>query len=145
MFEQVKYFESSTGKAWLDWAEKLQRYLNQKLFLGLFSFERHFTHYEVGGFYKRHLDALKGEANRVLSLVVYLNPDWTTENADELIIYTSQQDREGIEVTANYGNVVIFLSEDFPHEVLKTNRDRYSIAGWFRVNTSTVDRVDPPL
>jgi SM-20-related protein len=29
--------------------------------------------------------------------------------------------------------------------VLASNRDRYSISGWFRVNTSVTDRVDPPL
>jgi len=32
--------------------------------------------------------------------------------------------------------LVIFLSEEFPHEVLPANTHRYSIAGWFRVNNS---------
>jgi SM-20-related protein len=40
--------------------------------------------------------------------------------------------------------LVVFLSEEFPHEVLPTATDRYSIAGWFRVNTSSAERVDPP-
>jgi SM-20-related protein len=43
-----------------------------------------------------------------------------------------------------HGTVVVFLSEEFPHEVLPASRDRYSIAGWFRVNGSTAERVDPP-
>lgn len=136
--------QSNAGKAWLEWAGRMQRYLNKTLFLGLFSFESHFAHYAVDAFYKRHLDAFKGQANRVLSLVVYLNPDWTPENAGELVIYTSQDDVVGIKVTPSYGTVVIFLSEEFSHEVIKTNRDRFSIAGWFRVNSSTSDRVDPP-
>jgi SM-20-related protein len=37
------------------------------------------------------------------------------------------------------------LSEDFPHGVLPAQRDRYSIAGWFRLNTSLFDRIDPPM
>jgi SM-20-related protein len=36
------------------------------------------------------------------------------------------------------------LSEDHLHEVLPTQRDRYSIAGWYRVNSSNANRVDPP-
>jgi SM-20-related protein len=38
--------------------------------------------------------------------------------------------------------VVIFLSERIPHEVLPATRDRYSIAGWFRVNATTGGRLD---
>lgn len=48
--------------------------LNRHLLLGLFSFESHFTHYRAGDFYKQHQDAFKGQANRILSLVVYLIP-----------------------------------------------------------------------
>ncbi len=135
---------TETGRLWLEWAGALQQYLNRRLFLGLFSFESHFAHYGVGDYYKRHLDAFKGEANRVLSLVVYLNSGWTTEDGGELVLYRDELDREGIKVTPLNGTVVAFLSEDFPHEVLPASRDRYSIAGWFRVNTSVSNKVDPP-
>ncbi|QFT55032.1 2OG-Fe(II) oxygenase [Microbulbifer sp. THAF38] len=136
--------ESATGRDWLNWAGQLQVYLNRRLFLGLFSFESHFAHYRPGDYYKRHYDAFRGEANRVLSLVVYLNPGWNTADAGELVLYKDEQDRAGTKVTPLMGTVVTFLSEEFPHEVLPANRDRYSIAGWFRVNTSVTDRVDPP-
>ncbi|WP_444885075.1 2OG-Fe(II) oxygenase [Microbulbifer sp. PSTR4-B] len=136
--------ESATGRDWLSWAGQLQVYLNRHLFLGLFSFESHFAHYRPGDYYKRHYDAFRGEANRVLSLVVYLNPGWSTADAGELVLYKDEQDRIGTKVTPLMGTVVTFLSEEFPHEVLPANRDRYSIAGWFRVNTSVTDRVDPP-
>ncbi|WP_444900862.1 2OG-Fe(II) oxygenase [Microbulbifer sp. VAAC004] len=136
--------ESATGRDWLSWAGQLQVYLNRHLFLGLFSFESHFAHYRPGDYYKRHYDAFRGEANRVLSLVVYLNPGWSTADAGELVLYKDEQDRVGTKVTPLMGTVVTFLSEEFPHEVLPANRDRYSIAGWFRVNTSVTDRVDPP-
>ncbi|WP_444904659.1 2OG-Fe(II) oxygenase [Microbulbifer sp. CnH-101-E] len=136
--------ESATGRDWLSWAGQLQVYLNRHLFLGLFSFESHFAHYRPGDYYKRHYDAFRGEANRVLSLVVYLNPGWSAADAGELVLYKDEQDRVGTKVTPLMGTVVTFLSEEFPHEVLPANRDRYSIAGWFRVNTSVTDRVDPP-
>ena len=136
--------KSAAGRQWLNWSGALQQYLNHRLFLGLFSFESHFAHYQPGDFYKRHVDAFKGSANRVLSVVVYLNPGWTGEDGGELVLYMNSQDREGTRVTPLMGTLVTFLSEDFPHEVLPASRDRYSIAGWFRVNTSGPDRVDPP-
>ncbi len=135
---------STAGGQWLEWAQSLQTYLNRRLFLGLFSFESHFAHYGCGDFYKRHLDAFKGEANRVLSLVVYLNPGWLPDDGGELVLYRDEQEGEGLRVTPAFGSVVVFLSEEFPHEVLPARRDRYSIAGWFRVNSSTNQRVDPP-
>lgn len=137
--------ESEAGEQWLEWASDLQQYLNRRLFLGLFSFESHFAHYSPGDFYKRHLDAFKGQANRVLSLVVYLNRAWQPDEGGELVLYLNEEDAQGVKVTPSFGTVAVFLSEDFPHEVLPATRDRFSIAGWFRVNTSTADRVDPPL
>lgn len=132
------------GQQWLNWSSGLQTFLNRRLFLGLFSFESHFAHYKVGDYYKRHYDAFRGEANRVLSVVVYFNSGWTNTDGGELVLYKNDCDREGIKVTPLLGTVVTFLSEEFPHEVLAANRDRFSIAGWFRVNTSVTDRVDPP-
>ncbi|SJN53675.1 2OG-Fe(II) oxygenase superfamily protein [Vibrio ruber DSM 16370] len=136
--------QSDSGQAWIDWTSQLQRYLNQRLFLGLFSFESHFAHYPPGAFYKRHYDAFRGEANRVLSVVTYLNPDWCNTDGGELVLYRDDTDQEGISVVPLYGTIVVFLSEEFPHEVRPATRDRYSIAGWFRVNTSINNRIDPP-
>lgn len=136
--------ESTAGQHWLDWAARLQQFLNRQLLLGLFSFESHFAHYAPGDFYKRHLDAFRGEANRVLSLVVYLNPGWTPDNGGELVLYRDETDSDGIKVTPGMATVVAFLSEEFPHEVLPASRDRYSIAGWYRLNGSMDNRIDPP-
>lgn len=136
--------ESLAGQQWLNWASGLQQHLNRRLFLGLFSFESHMAHYRPGDFYKRHYDAFKGEANRVLSIVVYLNPDWQLDDCGEMVLYLNNDDRDGIKVTPGFATVVAFLSEEFPHEVLPAKRDRYSVAGWYRVNTSMGDRVDPP-
>ncbi|MEE4145370.1 MAG: 2OG-Fe(II) oxygenase [Halieaceae bacterium] len=136
---------SAAGRRWLDWTGELQAQLNRRLFLGLFSFESHFAHYREGAFYRRHLDAFKGESNRVLSLVAYLNPGWLGDDGGELVIYPEKGATGGIRVTPAFGTLVAFLSEDFEHEVLPARRDRYSVAGWFRVNGSSARRADPPL
>ena len=136
--------ETETGARWLEWSAALQRYLNSRLFLGLFSYEGHLAHYKTGDFYKRHYDAFRGARTRVVSTVVYLNQNWGAEDGGELVLYRDDEDQEGIKVTPLMGTIVVFLSEEFPHEVLPANRDRFSIAGWYRVNGSTADRVDPP-
>lgn len=136
---------SHAGALWLRWAARLRDFLNRRLFLGLFSFESHFAHYAAGDYYKRHHDAFRGQANRVLSIVAYLNPGWTSSDSGELILYADDHDHAGTKILPLYGTVVVFLSEEFPHEVLPANRDRYSVAGWFRVNTSVNNRIDPPL
>ena len=133
--------ESNAGQQWLDWTEKLRVYLNRRLFLGLFSFESHFAHYPPGAFYKRHVDAFKGESNRILTVVTYLNSGWMPNDGGEMVLYT---ETDSIKVTPALGTLAIFLSEEFPHEVLPTHRDRYSIAGWYRLNTSIGDHIDPP-
>ena len=136
--------ESDAGTKWIDWTSRLQRFLNQRLYLGLFSFESHFAHYSPGAYYKRHYDAFRGDANRVLSVVTYLNPGWGNTEGGELVLYCDDQDREGLKIVPLYGTIVVFLSEEFPHEVLPASRDRFSVAGWFRVNSSIDNKIDPP-
>lgn len=142
--------DSKAGCAWLNWTESLQAYLNRRLFLGLFSFESHFAHYAKGDFYKKHKDAFTGEGNRVLSVVVYLNEHWVSSDGGELVIYdknmsaASAIDNSKITIIPDLGTIVVFLSEEFPHEVLPAKQDRYSIAGWFRLNNSLANNIDPP-
>lgn len=136
--------ETDVEQLWRRWASALQQYLNRRLFLGLFSFESHYAHYRPGDFYKRHVDAFRGQANRVLSLVVYLNPAWNPADGGELVLYRDEQDFEGIRVVPLMGTVAVFLSEEFPHEVLPARKDRYSVAGWYRVNATQGAQIDPP-
>jgi SM-20-related protein len=135
---------SEAGRLWLQWTSSLRCYLNSRLFLGLFSFESHFAHYAPGDYYKRHYDAFKGHKNRVLSVVTYLNSGWTTSDGGELVLYLDNQDNEGIKIIPLLGTVVIFLSEEFPHEVLPAKRDRYSVAGWYHINPTHTHKADPP-
>lgn len=141
---------SEAGDAWLSWTKSLQDFLNRRLFLGLFSFESHFAHYAKGDFYKKHKDAFTGEGNRVLTVVVYLNQQWSADDGGELVIYDKQlassvvADNRKVTVIPGFGTIVVFLSEEFVHEVLPAQRDRYSIAGWFRLNNSIANNIDPP-
>ena len=84
---------------------------------------------------RQDLCAFKGQANRVLSVVLYLNPVWGCGDGGEMVLY-SDTDPSAVlcKISPHAGTLVVFLSEDFPHEVLPALRDRYSIAGWFRVD-----------
>ncbi|WP_334223881.1 2OG-Fe(II) oxygenase [Thiosocius teredinicola] len=134
-----------SGGEFLRWMEQLRQGLNRRLFLGLFDYEAHFARYAPGAFYKKHRDAFAdGTTNRVLSTVLYLNPQWAHDDGGEMLLY-ADDDTDLLEtVTPTFGRLVVFLSERFPHEVLAPQRTRYSIAGWFRVNNSIAGMIDPP-
>ena len=131
-------------RPYLDWMERLRQTLNQNLFLGLFDYECHYAHYQCGAFYKKHYDAFRGESIRRLSTILYLNPSWQPQDGGELVLY-DEQDTTLQTVAPSFGKLVIFLSEEFPHEVLPTHCSRYSLTGWFRINNSDAQRVDPPV
>ena len=136
--DEISWVEGITkpGVAWLAWIASLQIYLNERLFLGLFSFESHFARYRKGDFYRKHQDAFSGDNNRKLSIIIYLNKNWSVKDGGELVIYTNGTAAEEIRVVPEFGTLVVFLSEDVFHEVLTTNCDRHSIAGWFRTNST---------
>lgn len=111
--------------------------LNRRLFLGLFDYESHFAVYAEGAFYKKHRDAfsaVSGQANRIVSTVLYLNEKWQAKDGGELIIYNEDGEQVLEKILPELGRMVIFLSEKFPHEVLPAICERISIAGWFRSN-----------
>jgi SM-20-related protein len=121
--------------------EALRVGINRRLFMGVCDYECHFAHYPIGAFYKKHVDAFRSHkisgltnSNRVLSTVLYLNETWQQDNGGELVLYAEEGERVLEKVLPEFGRLVIFLSEEFPHEVLPANQERKSIAGWFRVN-----------
>ena len=123
----------SVDQAYLQQMSDFRLAINRRLFMGLFDYEAHYAHYAPGAFYQRHVDAFKGQSNRVLTTVLYLNPHWQADFGGQLHIY--QPDSESVlqTVQPELGTFVVFLSEQFPHEVVESQQDRYSIAGWFRV------------
>jgi len=130
--------------AFLDWAEGLRRALNRRLFLGLFEFEAHLGLYPPDAFYVRHFDSFRGAANRMVSLVLYLNPHWRSDDGGELVLYAPGGGVEAARVEPRAGTLVLFMSEEIEHEVLPTRAPRASVAGWFRLNNTTSDYLDPP-
>ena len=125
--------DGESQSEYLSFMKGLQTYLNRSLYLGLSFYESHFAIYEEGDFYEKHLDSFKGAKNRVVTTVYYLNETWHSEDGGKLIIYDkNSKEIQRVEPKAN--TLVVFMSEDFPHEVLPTKKRRYSLAGWFRVD-----------
>lgn len=113
--------------------DALRMDLNREVYLGLHHFEAHYARYAPGGFYKKHRDAFTGAHNRVVSTVTYLTPGWTGLDEGWLVLYDGvDEDRETARILPLSGTLVVFISEDVPHEVLPPKRARSSIAGWYR-------------
>ncbi len=119
---------------YLDLLERLRLALNQSLYLGLFDFEGHFAVYPEGGFYKPHLDRHRDSRDRLVTVILYLNPDWKPGDGGELKLWTTPGDKEGdyVIVEPKMGTLVCFLAGDYWHEVLPAKKTRASITGWFR-------------
>jgi len=132
--QQVEY------KKYFEWVEKLRLALNKRFYLGLFEYECMFAHYPKGAFYHKHVDAFKASTavkksegnNRIISTLLYFNPDWKAEDGGELLMYHHDQQKPFKKILPELGRMVVFLSEEFPHEVLPANKSRYSLTGWFR-------------
>jgi SM-20-related protein len=111
--------------------EHLRVSLNERLCLGLFSFEGHYAIYATGSGYERHLDAHTGQKHRLLSTVVYLDSQWTLADGGQLVLHGTDERPAIARILPQPGLMVMFLSEEFPHEVLAASKPRHSIAGWF--------------
>jgi SM-20-related protein len=144
--DRICWLEPSmpAARQFLEQMGQLQQWLNRNLFMGLFDFEAHYACYPPGHFYRRHVDAFRGRSNRILTVVYYLNDGWKQGDGGELWLYPDDISTQPVEVVApRFNRMLVFLSERFPHEVRPARTTRYSIAGWFRVNTSHHGRVDP--
>ena len=64
-----------------------------------------------------------------MTAVLYLN---RTGNPPMPANCACMPDGSQLDVPPLAGNLVVFLSGEFPHEVLVTQADRLSLTGWFR-------------
>ena len=130
----IKWLDDTQAadRAFLALMEGLRVGLNRQLYLGLLDYECHYASYPVGAHYDKHVDTLSGQKNRLLSTVVFLNNEWAPIDGGELVLYRAANQRAIAKIQPKPGLMVLFLSEDFPHEVLPAARCRHSIAGWFR-------------
>ncbi|ELB2136236.1 SM-20 protein [Vibrio parahaemolyticus] len=134
--DKIQWLKPAMGQPianYLSKMEEIRQEVNRHFFLGLFEYEAHFAKYEKGDFYQKHLDCFKGNENRRLTTVFYMNESWSEEDSGELVVY-DLNDKEIATIPPRGGRLLVFLSEQFPHEVLPTNAERFSIAGWFRIN-----------
>jgi len=90
-----------------------------------------------GARYVRHLDSFVGGTNRRLTALYYLNTEWKKEDGGCLRLYfnhmnlpnkTSELMRD-IEPISD--RLLIFQSRRIEHEVLPTNKERFSLTSWF--------------
>jgi len=110
--------------------EKLRYHLNRENYLGLSDLELHASIYPRNGYYKKHFDNFHGSSKRVLTIVLYLNQQWKPADEGQLRLYL--KNNMSIDIEPIGGRLVAFLSNSFEHEVLPTNKERYSLTGWFR-------------
>ncbi len=126
--------------AFLTRIDAFRQYVNQTCYMGLQDAEFHYALYPPGTFYKRHLDQFRtgarpGDAQRKLSVICYLNTDWTEADGGQLAIYLPD-DETGTERTVAIeplgGRLVCFESGRLEHEVKPATRERLSLTGWLR-------------
>lgn len=124
--------ETQPQRDYLALMEALQQRLNRDLFLGLNDLEAHFALYAPGTGYNKHLDSFQNNNLRRITVVSYLNEDWHPDDGGELLLFNGN-DEVFERLLPEAGTLVCFVSEEIPHEVATTRRQRASIAGWFRV------------
>lgn len=62
-------------------------YLNESCYAGITGYEFHYSLYEKGAFYRKHLDQFQDNSSRQFSLISYLNCEWEIADGGELCIY----------------------------------------------------------
>ena len=107
-------------------------HLNSTCYTGITGYEFHYTLYEEGSFYKKHLDQFRNNDSRQFSMIMYLNTDWQQNDGGELCVYLSDHQEK---ISPTNGKAVFFKSSELEHEVLPTNKPRMSITGWLKKNT----------
>jgi SM-20-related protein len=111
--------------------EDLRQHLNRDLYLSLVGFEAHYAVYPPGAFYRKHRDRFTDNDERMLSSVLYLNPEWSDAQGGQLRLYDANDD-PCVDILPRLGTFVLFRSETVPHEVLPATHHRYSLTAWFR-------------
>ena len=108
--------------------------INREFLLSLRELELQYAVYPPGTRYRRHIDQFRQVQARLITVLLYLNPDWGPEHGGALSIYPDPDAKAPTaEVIPFHNTFVCFRSERIPHEVLAPTRHRYSLGGWFRV------------
>lgn len=117
--------------AFFDLMDAFVSRLNTTCYTGITGYEFHYTLYETGSFYKKHLDQFRNNDSRQYSMIIYLNTDWQEADGGELCIHHTESLQN---ISPMNGKSVFFKSSELEHEVLVTNKPRMSITGWLKIN-----------
>jgi len=111
-----------------------------------------YAYYPKGGFYRRHRDAIPGSAStlRQFSLLMYLNKDWNQSHGGQLRMHMDSggdylpegEPPNFKDVEPKGGTLVLFKSDQIPHEVLDTQEERVAIVGWYNRPVTANDISD---
>ncbi|KQC02205.1 2OG-Fe(II) oxygenase [Pedobacter sp. Hv1] len=116
-----------------DLMDRFVAYLNLSCYTGITGYEFHYTLYEKGSFYTKHIDQFQQNGSRAYSMVMYLNADWKLADGGELCIHHANGEQH---IAPENGRSVFFKSTDLLHEVLLTHVTRMSITGWLKVGNN---------
>ena len=120
----------------MEFLRSLQNELNQRFYLGLQDFECHLAKYLSGSFYVKHSDRFEKDSSRSISFIFYLHQEWKESYGGELVLYNKSN--EVIKtILPSPGSMIVFLSEDFPHEVKVCSEERRSLTGWMHTKILT--------
>ena len=104
-------------------------HLNSTCYTGITGYEFHYTLYEAGSFYKKHVDQFRNNDSRQYSMIMYLNKNWKKDDGGELCIHHKDQLQN---IAPENGKAVFFKSSELEHEVLITHKPRMSVTGWLK-------------
>jgi SM-20-related protein len=122
--------DNKSENVFLGMMDALIIYLNRTCYTGITDYEFHYTLYETGTYYKKHIDQFTTNDRRKYSVIFYLNEDWQTEDGGELSLKINHQT---VKINPTSGKCVFFKSNEIEHEVLVTHKNRLSITGWLKV------------
>lgn len=121
--------ENQYENEFFDQIEDFIKYLNKSCYAGITGYEFHYSLYEKGSFYKKHLDQFRNNSSRQYSLISYLNADWIEGDGGQLMIHQPNNNQS---ISPTQGKTVFFKSNELVHEVLVTQQRRMSITGWLK-------------
>ncbi len=123
--------ENPHENEFLDLINQFIAHLNNTCYTGITGYEFHYTMYETGSFYKKHIDQFQNSGSRQYSMVMYLNDGWEHTDGGELCIHHQNHLQY---ISPVNGKSIFFKSSELEHEVLVTNKPRLSITGWLKVD-----------
>ena len=115
--------------SFLDLIENFVKYLNINCYTGITDYEFHYSLYETGNFYKKHIDQFQSNSSRQFSMISYLNADWLEADGGQLMIHSEGGNQK---IDPIQGKMVFFKSDEMEHEVMLTHKRRMSVTGWLK-------------